>query len=91
MLRLYDVREPGNACKVRLLLHPIGIEFESVAVDILKGESRTPEFLALHPNGRVPAVEWPDGRVLTKSSAMLNDPADGTALLPDDPWGRVLQ
>jgi glutathione S-transferase len=41
VLRLYDYLESGNSYKVRLLLHPLGVPFERVAVDILKGESRT--------------------------------------------------
>jgi glutathione S-transferase len=54
MFRLYDFLPSGNGYKIRLLLTQLGISFEQVEVDILKGESRTPEFLTKNPNGRIP-------------------------------------
>ena len=66
MLRLYDYGESGNAYKVRLLLTLLGEPFERVHLDILKGETRRPEFLAKNPNHRVPLLEWPDGRCLAE-------------------------
>lgn len=89
MLRLYDYWESGNCYKVRLLLNQIGVRFERVPVDLLAGETRTPEFLARNPNGRVPLVEWPDGRSLAESNAILWHFAEGTSLLPDAPWERA--
>ena len=93
MLRLYDYWESGNAYKVRLLLSQLGIAFERVPVDILKGETRTPEFLAKNPNGRIPLLEWPDGRTLAESNAILFHLARGTPYLPDDAWiqAKVLE
>ena len=64
MITLYDFHESGNAYKVRLLLSQLQQPFRRVEVDILKGETRTPQFLARNPNHRVPVVEWPDGRCL---------------------------
>ena len=58
MLRLYDYWESGNCYKVRLLLSQLGIAFERVHLDMLKGETRTPGFVAKHPNHRVPLLEW---------------------------------
>ena len=89
MLRLYDYWESGNAYKVRLLLTLLGVPFERVPVDILKGETRGPEFLALNPNHRVPVLEWPDGRRLAESNAILFHLAEGTPLLPSDAWERA--
>ena len=68
MLRLYDYFESGNAYKVRLLLAQLGIAFERVELDILKGETRAPAFLAKNPNHRIPLLEWPDGRLPTNTS-----------------------
>ena len=51
MLRLYDFLDSGNGYKVRLLLSQLEIPFELIEVDIMKGETRTPEFLAKNPNG----------------------------------------
>lgn len=89
MLRLYDYWESGNCYKVRLLLNQLGEPFERVPVDILKGETRRPEFLVKNPNHRVPLVEWPDGKRLAESNAILFFLAGGTELLPDDPWCRA--
>ncbi len=93
MLRLYDYWESGNCYKVRLLLSQLGIPFERVPVDILEGETRRPDFLARNPNHRVPLVEWPDGKRLAESNAILFFLAEGTTFLPEDPWdrARVLQ
>lgn len=89
MIRLYDYWESGNCYKVRLLLTLLGIPFERVELDILEGATRTPAFLEKNPNGRVPLVEWPDGRRLAESNAILWHFAEGTPLLPDDAWARA--
>lgn len=89
MLRLYDYWESGNAYKVRLLLTQLGTPFERVHLDILKGETRTPRFLAKNPNHRVPLLEWPDGRTLAESNAILFHLAEGTPFLPHDKWWRA--
>ena len=93
MLRLYDFLESGNGYKVRLLLHQLDIPFERVDLDITRGATRTPEFLAMNPNGRIPLLELPDGSHLAESNAIQWYLADGTPLLPDDPLdgARVLQ
>lgn len=90
MITLYDFHESGNAYKVRLLLSQLQQPFRRVEVDILKGETRTPQFLARNPNHRVPVVEWPDGRCLAESNAILFHLAEGSELLPADPWQRAL-
>jgi glutathione S-transferase len=89
MLRLYDNKESRNGYKVVLLLNQLGTEFERVEVDIFKGESRTPEFLAKNPAGKIPALELEDGTVLAESGAILWYLAEGTAFLPGDPVGRA--
>jgi glutathione S-transferase len=89
LLRLYDYWESGNCYKIRLLLSQLGLPFERVHLDILKGETLTPEFLAKHPNHRVPLVEWPDGRLLSESDAILWHLAEGTSFLPQEPWQRA--
>jgi glutathione S-transferase len=89
VLRLYDYWESGNCYKVRLLLSQLGIPFERVHLDILKGETRAPGFVAKTRNHRVPLVEWPDGRRLFESNAILWHLAEGTAFVPHDPWERA--
>jgi glutathione S-transferase len=89
MLRLYDYLESGNGYKVRLLLRQLGVPFERVEVDILRGETRTPAFLARNPNGRIPCLELEDGTHLWESNAIQWFLAEGTPLLPDDRLGRA--
>jgi glutathione S-transferase len=84
MYRLYDYPPSGNGYKVRLLLSHLGIPFEYVALDILKGETRTPEFLAKNPNGRIPVLEIEPGRYLGESNAILFYLAQGTPFWPTD-------
>jgi glutathione S-transferase len=93
MLRLYDYYDSGNGYKVRLLLTQLGLAFEYVEKDIMKGETRTPEFLALNPNGSVPVLQLDDGTALAESNAILFYLAEGTPYLPADKLerARVLQ
>jgi glutathione S-transferase len=89
MLRLYDYLPSGNGYKVRLLLHQLGIPFERVELDIVRGETRTPEFLARNPNGRIPTLELEDGTHLAESNAILWYLADGSPFLPADRLARA--
>lgn len=89
MLKLYSTQSSGNAFKVRLLLARLGISFHLVEVDIFAGENRTPQFLALNPEGRVPLLELDDGTVLAESNAILFFLAEGTDLLPSDRLQRA--
>ena len=83
MLTLYDFLPSGNGYKVRLLLTQLGTPFELVLLDIFgKKETRTPEFLARNPNGRIPCVRLEDGTHLWESNAILFYFADGTPFLP---------
>jgi glutathione S-transferase len=89
MLRLYDYLPSGNGYKVRLLLAQLARPFELVQLDIVKGETRTPEFLARNPNGRIPLLEVEPGKYLAESNAILFYLSDGTPFLPDDRWSRA--
>ena len=89
MLTLYDYVPSGNGYKVRLLLSQLGKPFRLIDKDILEGETRTPEFLAINPNGRIPVLELEDGRRLAESGAILFYLADGTPFLPDDGFTRA--
>jgi glutathione S-transferase len=89
MIRLYDYLPSGNGYKVRLLLTQLGIPFERIELDILKGTTRTPEFLQKNLNGRIPVVELEDGGFLAESNAILFYFAEGTPFLPADRWQRA--
>lgn len=84
MLKVYGDHESGNCYKVKLLLTQLGQPFDWVNIDILKKESRTPEFLAKNPNGKIPLLEVEPGVYLAESNAILHYLAEGTAFLPND-------
>ena len=84
MLTLYDYLPSGNGYKVRLLLSQLGVPFKLVEKDIQRGETRTPDFLVMNPNGRIPLLQLADGRYLSESDAILFYFAEGTAFLPED-------
>jgi glutathione S-transferase len=89
MIRLYDHLPSGNGYKVRLLLTQLAVPFERVELDIIKGETRTPEFLHKFPNGRIPAVEIEDGKLLFESNAIIAYLAEGTPFMPVDRFQRA--
>lgn len=91
-LKLYGMTGSGNCYKPALAMRQLGMPFEWVEVDILGGASRTPQFLARNPNGKVPLLEVTDAgetRALAESNAMLCYLAEGTHLLPDERWARA--
>ena len=89
MLTIYGMRASGNCYKLQLLLDQLGREYRWVDVDSAHGETRTPEYLAKNPTGKVPLLELEDGRRLAESDAILCWLADGTPFLPDDRWLRA--
>jgi glutathione S-transferase len=89
MLKLYDNKESRNGYKVLLLLTQLGVPFEHVEIDLFKGESRTPEYLAKNPFGKIPVLELDDGTVLAESGAILWYLAEGTPYLPDGKVARA--
>lgn len=89
MLTLYSMQRSGNSYKARLALAQLRIPYQLVEIDILKGESHTPEFLMKNPNGQVPLLEAAPGRYLAESNAILWYLGGGTQLAPDDPFERA--
>ena len=89
MYKLYSMQRSGNSYKVRLALAFLDAPYRSIEVDILRGESRTPEFLAKNPSGQVPLLEVADGRYLAESNAILWYVAIGTSLAPDSRMDRA--
>jgi len=89
MYNLYTMQRSGNSYKVRLALALLDIPYRAVEIDILKGESRTPEFLAKNPSGQVPLLEVSEGRYLAESNAILWYLAIGTSLAPENRLDRA--
>ena len=92
-MTLYDYLESGNGYKVRLLLAQLERPYRWVEVDIMRGATRTPDFLAKNANGRIPTLELEDGSCIAESNAILWYLAEGSAFLPGDrlPRAQVLQ
>jgi glutathione S-transferase len=89
MYTLYSMQRSGNSYKVRLALAHLAVPFRLVEIDILTGESHTPEFLGKNPNGQVPLLEVAPGRYLAESNAILWYVAGGTPLAPEDRIDRA--
>jgi glutathione S-transferase len=89
MYTLYSMQRSGNSYKVRLTLAQLQIPYRLIEIDILRGESRTPEFLAMNPNGQIPLLEVAPGRYLAESNAILWYVAGGSPLAPDDRVDRA--
>src|SRR6266403_4086764 len=92
-LQLYSLPTP-NGVKVSIMLEEIGLPYEVHLVDFNKDDQKTPEFLSLNPNGKIPAIIDPDGPggkplPLFESGAILLYLAEKThKLIPPDPAGR---
>jgi glutathione S-transferase len=89
MLTVYGMADSGNCYKVKLALEQLGKPYRWVEVDSTRGETRSREFLARNPNGKVPTLQLEDGSHLPESNAILFYLAEGTPLLPADRLGRA--
>lgn len=89
MIRIFGNSISGNCLKVKWVATQLSLPHEWIEIDILRGESRTDEFLALNPFGQVPVVKFEDGRTLAQSNAIILHLAEGSALIPDDAFERA--
>ena len=88
-LTLYDYLPSGNGYKVRLVLKQLGIPYRLVETDIKQGLTRTPEFLARNPNGRIPLLQIEGQGYLSESHAIIWYLAEGSRLVPADRLQRA--
>jgi glutathione S-transferase len=89
-MQLFGDSRSGNCYKVAWLLNILDIPFEWCETDILRGETRTEEYLGRNINGKVPLLRLADGRYLAESNAILLYLADGSPWLPKDHYQRGL-
>ncbi len=89
MITVYGDIKSGNCYKIALLFSQLNIEHQWKEILVVKGETRTDEFLALNPAGQIPVVVLDNGEFLTQSNAILNYFADGTFLQPTDALDRA--
>ena len=90
MFTVHGLRTSGNCYKLQCLLEMLRKPYRWIDVDSMQGATRTPEFLALNPNGKVPLLVLDDGRKLAESNAILCYLAEGSPYLPADPWKRAV-
>jgi glutathione S-transferase len=92
-MRIYGDSISGNCHKVKWTADYLGLRYDWIETDILKSQSRTPEFLAMNPAGQVPTVVLDDGRPLAQSNAIILHLAEGSDLIPSDryEWAKMLE
>jgi glutathione S-transferase len=89
MLVLHQMHISGNCYKVRLTARQTNTPILLREYGLHDGSTRTPEYLAKNPNGRVPMLEFDDGRFLPESGAIIWYLAEGSPLVPDSKWDRA--
>jgi glutathione S-transferase len=89
MITIYGFSPSGNCHKLRVLLGHLGRDYRWVETDSAHGATRTPQYLAKNPNGKVPMIETDDGRIMVESNAILCWLADGTKYFAGDAWQRA--
>ena len=85
-MKVYGDSKSGNCYKVQLTCALLGLEYQWQAIDILQGENTTADFLCKSNLGKIPLLELSDGRCLVESNAIINYLANGSYLLPNDPY-----
>ena len=88
-LKIFGDSRSGNCYKLQLACANLGIEYDWQEVDVMSGETRSDEFLAMNPNGKVPVARLPDGRYLSESNAILYYLAEGTPLAGSNAFERA--
>lgn len=91
-MRLHGYFRSTASYRVRIALNLKGLHYDQLSHHLRKGEQRAPAYLALNPQGLVPALELDDGRILTQSLAIceyLDEIHPEPALLPTDPILRA--
>ena len=88
-MKIYGDSISGNCLKVKWTADLLSRPYSWIETDILAGQSRTPEFLADNPAGQVPLATLDDGRALAQSNAIIVHLAEGSALIPADPYDRA--
>jgi glutathione S-transferase len=88
-MKIYGDSISGNCLKVKWVADCLGLAYDWIETDILKGQSRTPEYLALNPAGQVPLLVLADGRPLAQSNAIILHLGEGSQLIPADAYLRA--
>ena len=90
MITVYGDEKSGNCYKIKLTLNLLDIDYQWQSIDLMKGETRTAEFLAKSPQGKLPIIALADGRILAESNAIIGYLAAGSSLIPHDEFDKAL-
>ena len=88
-MNIYGDTNSGNCLKVKWVCDKLALPYNWIAIDTLKRETRTSEFLKLNYAGQVPTIEFDDGRTLAQSNAIIRYLARGSDLIPQDPFATA--
>ncbi|MGJ8559257.1 MAG: glutathione S-transferase family protein [Litorimonas sp.] len=88
-MQLYDYLPSGNSYKARWVAAQLGLRYDYIDVDIHAGDTHSEEFLAMNPAGQIPLLVLDDGRTLAESNAIIRYLADGSDLVPSDPYDHA--
>ena len=88
-MKIYGDTNSGNCLKVKWVCDHLALPYVWVAIDTLKQETRTQEFLNLNDAGQVPVVAFDDGRTLAQSNAIIRHLARGSDLIPTDAFAQA--
>jgi glutathione S-transferase len=88
-VKIYGDINSGNCLKVKWVCDHLALPYTWIAIDILKGESRTSQFLKLNSAGQVPLIEFHDGRTLAQSNAIIRYLARDSDLVPGDAFAAA--
>ena len=83
-MKIYGDVNSGNCLKVKWVCERLQLPYSWIAINTLKSETRTSEFLKLNYAGQVPVVQLEDGRTLAQSNAIIRYLARGSDLIPKD-------
>jgi glutathione S-transferase len=88
-MKIYGDTNSGNCLKVKWVCDHLALPYTWIAIDTLKGKTRTAEFLKLNSAGQVPTIELDDGRTLAQSNAIIRYLARGSGLIPSDAFAQA--
>ncbi|WFU42676.1 glutathione S-transferase family protein [Bradyrhizobium sp. CB82] len=88
-MKIYGDTNSGNCLKVKWVCDRLDLPYQWVEIDTRKGETRTPQFLAMNGAGQVPTIALDDGRTLAQSNAIIRYLARDSDLIPRDAFAAA--
>ena len=88
-MQIYGDSNSGNCLKVKWVCDHLALPYRWIEIDTRKGETRTPQFLAMNGAGQVPTVAFDDGRTLAQSNAIIRYLARDSALIPREAFAAA--